>query len=228
MKVERALPARFDREHGASHTSFIVDGTATARPAVTDVDDAAQALFEEARRRTRRRRRRQAAVVGLCTLGAGAAWLGARGGGDGSPTGHQPQRAVTHVMPEQILAQPPYMGVACLKPNSIACDRVGLAVWTKDPVERVAASIGGRSFTLRFEGCCGPQTPSNRPRQQFMGFLHHAGLRGTGPLAVQVENGRNRFTGLQAVTAPVRITVTYGDGSQQVTTVWLDLAPGWG
>ena len=131
-------------------------------------------------------------------------------------------------MPEQILAQPPYMGVACLKANSIACDRVGLAVWTKDPVDRVAASIGGRSFTLRFEGCCGPQEPSTRPRQQFMGFLHHAGLRGPGPLAVQVENGRNRFTGLHPVTTPVHITVTYADGSRQATTVWLDLAAGWG
>jgi hypothetical protein len=205
-----------------------VDGTATIEPAVTDVDDAAQALFEEARRRTRRRHRRQAAAVGLCALGAGVAWLGARGAGDDPPTGREPQRAVTQVMPEQILAQPPYMGVACLKPNSIACDRVGLAVWTKDPVDRVAASIGGRSFTLRFEGCCGPQTPSSRPRQQFMGFLHHAGLRGPGPLAVQVENGRNRFTGLNPVTTPVRITVTYADGSRQVTKVWLGLAPGWG
>jgi hypothetical protein len=61
-----------------------------------------------------------------------------------------------------------------------------------------------------------------------MGFLDHAGLRGPGPLTVQVENGRNRFTGLHPVTAPVRITVTYADGSRQTTRVWLGLAAGWG
>ena len=198
---------------------------AEARPAFKD--DEAQALFEEARRRTRRRRRRQAALALAVIATVVAAWIATSGGTGGRPH-PRPGPAITEVMPDQLFAHPPYMGVACMKANSIACDRVGLAVWTKDPFVAVSATIGGRTFELPFEDCCGPQERSSRPRRQFLGFLSHAGLRGPGPLAVQVENGRNRFTSLHGTTARVRVVATYADGARQTTTIRLGLAAGWG
>jgi hypothetical protein len=200
-----------------------MDGVATPE---LEIDAAAEALFEEARRRTRRRRRRQGAIAAF--LGLGAVTMSVVLHSGGGQTESEP--AVTTVMSEQILAGPPYMGVSCRRPNSIACDRVGLAVWTKDPARHVSASIAGRPLVLPFGGpwCCKPGDRTDEPRRQFIGFLHRAGLRGPGPLAVQVENGRNRWTGIHPVSAPVRITVTYGDGSRQTTTVWVGLAAGWG
>ena len=61
-----------------------------------------------------------------------------------------------------------------------------------------------------------------------MGFLYHAGLRGPGPLTVQVENGRNRFTGVHPTKDRVRFVATYADGTRQATTIRVGLAAGWG
>ena len=61
----------------------------------------------------------------------------------------------------------------------------------------------------------------------FVGFVHHAGLR-HGPLAVQVENGRNRWTGVHPVHATVRLLITMVGGLQEATNVRVRLAPGWG
>jgi hypothetical protein len=38
-----------------------------------------------------------------------------------------------------LFSQPPYVGVACPTANSIACDRVGLAIWLRRPAARVNA-----------------------------------------------------------------------------------------
>ena len=51
----------------------------------------------------------------------------------------------------------------------------------------------------------------------FVGFLYDAGLR-HGPLAVRVENGRSRWTGIHPVNATVRLVITLADGSQQATS----------
>ena len=70
--------------------------------------------------------------------------------------------------------------------------------------------------------------PKNGLRRMFAGFLNHAGLRGPGPLAVQVENGHNRWTGVHAVSARVRLVITGSDGTQQATMLRVPLAAGWG
>jgi hypothetical protein len=204
-------------------------------PTVETVDADAQALFEEARRRTRRRHRRQAAALGLTlALLGGAGWLAAGDGGDGGDgeTGSGDARPqITALMPSQIFEREPYMGVSCKTANSIACDRIGLAVWTKDPARSVVATIAGRTFKLQWGAggfCCRPQDRSNRVRRQFIGFLHHAGLRGPGPLKVHIENRRNRFTAARPTIARARIVVTYPDGSRRSVTMRLSLAPGWG
>jgi hypothetical protein len=203
---------------------------AEARPAFSDGD--AQALFEEARRRARRRRRRQGSVAALVlALIGGAAWIAIEAGGGAPSDRAEPGPAITEVMPSQLFSREPYMGVSCRRPNSIACDRIGLAVWTKDPFVAVSATIGRRTFTLPWGDagyCCRPEDRSRQPRRQFIGFLYRAGMRGPGPLAVRVENGRNRFTGVHPTSAQVRVVATYSDGARQATTVRLGLAPGWG
>jgi hypothetical protein len=118
------------------------------------------------------------------------------------------------------------MGVACQLPNSIACDRVGLAVWTRKPVRSIRATVGGRTFALDDKEWSGPQR--NGLRRMFAGFLYRAGLRGTGLLAVQVENGLNRWTGRRPVVAPVHFSIVFPNGTSRETRTSVYLAPGWG
>jgi Zinc carboxypeptidase len=112
------------------------------------------------------------------------------------------------------LARRPYMGISCKVPNSIACDRVGLAVFIpkRRRAVRVRALIDGREVALH--------VPSLVPTKgiYFEGFLHHAGLNGG---ALDVTSG-------VPVHATVRITAYYRDGSSASTTRKVGLAPGWG
>jgi protein MpaA len=113
-----------------------------------------------------------------------------------------------------VLARRPYMGVACRIPNSIACDRVGLAVYIpkRRSAVRLEASIAGRPVKMAI--------PDAVPTKgiYFQGFLHPAGLR-SGPLKVTPD---------RPVFATVRITAHYRDGTSRSTTRRVGLAPGWG
>ncbi len=71
----------------------------------------------------------------------------------------------------RLLAQRPYLGVACRVPNSIRCDRVGLAVWLRRGSAPVRAAVAGRRLRLR---------PASGRRFQ-IGYLRRAGLA-DGPL----------------------------------------------
>jgi hypothetical protein len=118
----------------------------------------------------------------------------------------------------------PYMGVACSKPNSIACDRVALAVWLERRASGVTASIAGRELELR--------PPENfvsghGGRGWWEGFVQPAGLV-DGPLEVQPDRGRYYWEGRRPVVAPVRITARYRDGSSASRTVRVWLSPGYG
>jgi protein MpaA len=112
------------------------------------------------------------------------------------------------------LAHRPYMGVACRTPNSIECDRVGLAVYLpkRRPAEHLAASINGQA--LKMSVPAGVATHGI----YFEGFLHPAGLK----------SGRLKVTAGQPVFAKVRITAYYRDRPARSTTRHLALAPGWG
>ena len=190
------------------------------------LEDAAAALFEEARRRARRRRQRAAfGGLALVLVAAGVALVVVMAHDRSAPTRPGAPAPVT-VRPEQVLALPSYLGVSCPRANSIACDRVGLAIWTRGPARAVRATIAGRSFELtddpRFVG------PHQRGQPYvYVGFLHHAGLR-RGPLAVRVENGRNRWTGKHPVRTTTRLVITRADRSRVATTVSVSLNPGWG
>ena len=106
------------------------------------------------------------------------------------------------------------MGVACRTPNSIACNRVGLAVYLpkRKPASRLRARINGRPVRMRI--------PANVPTKgiYFEGFLRRAGLDGG---VLDTTTGKPVF-------AKVRITAYYADGSSSGTTRRVPLAPGWG
>jgi hypothetical protein len=145
---------------------------------------------------------------------------------DGSaPTRPRAPAPVT-VKPGQVLAMPSYLGVSCPRANSIACDRVGLAVWTRSPARAVRATIAGRSFDLTDDRRSVGPHQRGEP-YMFIGFLHHAGLR-DGPLAVRVENGRSRWTGKHPVDATLRLLITLADRSRVETTARVPLSAGWG
>lgn len=71
------------------------------------------------------------------------------GGHTTRPTGSSKPRASVNTItsPAAVFAEAPYMGVSCHLPNSIACDRVGLAVWLWRPAT-VSATIAGAPLKL--------------------------------------------------------------------------------
>jgi hypothetical protein len=137
-------------------------------------------------------------------------------GRDGDGTERRP---ATERVPPGELVQRTYMGVSCPRPNSIACDRVGLAVWLREEASAVVAEIDGRRFRLDDpEWASWPNA--------FAGFLQPAGLRG-GELRVPVAPGRSRWLGYGHVSARVRLRVT-GRGRVRVTELDVPLHAGWG
>jgi hypothetical protein len=184
-------------------------------------------VIEEARSRHRRRRFRAAAMLGI--LVALAAVLLTRG------TAHKPRpspQTLVHpaqhiptATPAAVLAHEPGMGVACHVPNSIACDRVGLAVWLRRPAIAVSARIAGSALNLNDSVWSGPLR--NGRRTMFAGFLRSAGLL-DGPLKVQPDRGRYYWIGSHEVSARVRILVNYGGGRKVETTATVGLHAGWG
>jgi hypothetical protein len=119
-----------------------------------------------------------------------------------------------------------YMGVRCLTPNSVACDRVGLAIWLKEPAESLVADIEGRELELVSPGEFVPGKGTG-----WEGYLQPAGLRSPdGALAVAPERGRpaDYWSGVKPVEARIRLTATYEDGTTATKTITAPLHPGWG
>lgn len=117
--------------------------------------------------------------------------------------------------------RPPYMGVTCRRPNSVRCDEIGLAVWLEKPAERLSARIAGAPLELRSPGefVLGKGTG-------WEGYLHPAGLD-DGPLRVSATSG-GHWEGDPPVSAIVRLTAEYADGTSAERTLRIQLSPGWG
>ena len=127
--------------------------------------------------------------------------------------------------PEAVLRRHPYMGVSCRVGNSFACDRVGLAVWLREPALGVEARIGGRDFDLDDPAWSEP--PTDGRRRMFAGFLQPAGLI-DGALQVTPDAGPNRWIGRKPVSARVSLWIASDDGAVDTTTIRVRLSPGWG
>jgi hypothetical protein len=120
-----------------------------------------------------------------------------------------------------LFAQRPYMGVACPKPNSIACDRIGLAVWLRRPAAQVTATINGQRLDL--DG--GRRT--GRPPVYWEGYLQPAGLL-SGPLKVRPDRGLYHWTGEHPRSARLAITVRRAGGAVGRVSLVMPLRAGWG
>jgi hypothetical protein len=114
------------------------------------------------------------------------------------------------------------MGVACRVANSIACDRVGLAVWLRRPAVSVDATIAGRRLKLDDPSWSGRAREGLRT--MFAGFLQPAGLA---QLRVR-PNASGRWYGVNAPSPTVRVWIDYGHGRYAATDVSVLLTAGWG
>lgn len=125
------------------------------------------------------------------------------------------------VRPWRLVTRTPYLGVACPHPNSLACDRVGLAVWLAAPAARVRATVQGQPLALR-------ATRHRRDALTFWeGFLQPAGLL-DGPLKVTPDQGRYGWVGRHPRDATVTLDVLGLDGRRTTTRLRVPLRPGWG
>jgi hypothetical protein len=171
-----------------------------------------RALFDEAWRRARRRR----LLVAAACLVAVAVAVGLSAGDRPAPVAPPPALA---------LPRDPGMGVACPEANSIACDRIGIAVWLDSQPRRLVARVGGLSVVLRDAHIrCGAERSCPR---LYQAMLQPAGLL-DGALKVTPDEGRYRWLGRHPVEGTLTITATLRDGSRAVATRRVPLAPGWG
>ena len=109
--------------------------------------------------------------------------------------------------------------------NSIACDRIGIAVWLDSEPTRLVARVDGRSVALRDAHIrCGADRSCPR---LYQAMLPPAGLL-EGALKVTPDEGRYRWLGRHPVAGRLTITATCRDGGRAVATRRVPLAPGWG
>jgi hypothetical protein len=188
----------------------------------TEIDDG---VIKEARRRQRHRRVLGLSIVFVSALIA-AALLRAPGA---VYRPHQPRPSGTGAAAPSttsaILAREPDLGVACGVPNTIRCDRIGLAVWLRRPAASVTATVAGVRIDLDDPTWSGPALQGRRT--MFAGFLQPAGML-NGPLKVRADRGRYWWAGAHPRSARVRIVVSYGDGQRSSVTRTVQLRAGWG
>jgi hypothetical protein len=119
----------------------------------------------------------------------------------------------------------PYVGVDCPHTlNSIACDRLGIAVQLLRPAVALDVTIAGRRVTMHATNF---YTPHARKRTFWVGFLYPAGLL-DGPLKIHPDEGRYYWVGRHPAFATVKITAHYNDGSSATATRRTRIGAGWG
>ena len=192
---------------------------------------------QKARRRARKRRLIYATAAATLLLAIAVVLALTHGSGrvshyaQPSPTGSTPAAQLA-------LKREPQIGVACRTPNSIACDRVGLAIWLRRPAARLTATINRRTVAMGFpcgsaryaESCssyCRDAARHQPCGTYFEGFLRPAGLL-NGPLKVKPDRGRYYWIGKRRSVGTVRITATYRNGETATITKRVRVNAGWG
>jgi hypothetical protein len=138
-----------------------------------------------------------------------------------------------------VLSKAPYMGVRCPIANSIACDRVGLAVWLKRPAVSVTATIAGEPLNLDWFG--EERRIHGVAHRDFDGYLQPAGIvsrlhvrpaEGTEALTknghTRLVNSHQMWFGAGNAQPLVRLTIRYPDGKTLTTQLHVGLGAGWG
>jgi len=182
-------------------------------------------LIGEARARQQRRRRSGALIaLSVALVIAGAYLAEPHGSGPALIEGFRVPAGTAVVSPSEAFSEDPYMGVRCPVANSIACDRVGLAIWLRRPAYSVIATIAGRPLAMnRF----GDQfTGSGRPRTEFDGYLRPAGI--VTRMHVSPIPGTHMWDGVGTPLVSVWLLINYGSGRHAVTHLGVPLSAGWG
>ncbi|HVC86316.1 MAG TPA: hypothetical protein VNC40_02700 [Gaiellaceae bacterium] len=119
----------------------------------------------------------------------------------------------------------PYVGVDCPGAlNSIACDRLGIAVQLLRPAVRIDVLAEGRAVSMRTTSKYAPHAVRGT---FWVGFLQPAGLL-NGPLKIQPDEGRTYWVGRHPAFVSLRITAHYADGSVASVHERTPIRPGWG
>jgi hypothetical protein len=159
--------------------------------------------------------RRAQAAMPLTIAAMLVAGCGARSsaGGDAHPIG----TATAPVRP--LFTREPEVGVACPgMPNSIACDRVGVAVWLARPAVGMTATVEGQPLRLRR-----PHTAGG----WWEGYLQPAGLL-DGALRVHPDRGRSYWQGSHPRDAHLTLRIMRASGAIDPASATVALRPGWG
>jgi hypothetical protein len=195
-------------------------------------------LLDEAWEHRRRRYRRLAFAILAAAAAVTLGLLASSRDHNFATSGTAPRsQAVT---PSRVLSGPVYLGVRCPIANSIACDRVGLAVSLKRPAISVSATIAGAPVNLDWFG--DQRLSSGSQHREFDGYLQPAGIvsrlhiRPVEGTEVLTEGGRTRLVNSpqmwfgegDARPALVRLTIHYAGGRVLTTQLHVALATGWG
>jgi hypothetical protein len=114
----------------------------------------------------------------------------------------------------------PFLGVACPRPNSIACDRVGIGVHMDGGhPTAVIVQVAGRLIRL--------SPPLDPPDDVWLGYLPDAGLR-HGALDVHLTQREQLWLGSPEVFARVRVTAFFANGTARTLAADDLLHPGFG
>lgn len=190
----------------------------------------------------RRRRHRAVGVAALAFAVAVGIAAGLASNGIGSRSGSPSSARGIEVAQAAVLSTAPYMGVDCPVANSIACDRVGLAVSLKHPALAVTATIAGARLAMGYRGDV--LYGGSLPRTEFDGFLQPAGIvsrfhvkpvegtvvdRSHGHLDVVVRP-QMWFGNVRDYPAPVSVWLTIHEpgGRTLITHTNVPLSTGWG
>ncbi|MGI9184333.1 MAG: hypothetical protein ACR2GZ_05105 [Solirubrobacteraceae bacterium] len=113
----------------------------------------------------------------------------------------------------------PFLGVACGKPNSMACDRIGIGVNASRPAVLVVVGVAGRVVTL---------SPPSSGSNLWQGYLQDAGPE-HGPLRVRPVSGTRLWFGSPELYPHARVTA-FLVGGQVASTgdMTVLLHPGFG
>ena len=126
------------------------------------------------------------------------------------------------------------MGVACHTPNSIGCDRVGLAVWLRRPAI-VTATIAGAPLKLNDRTWSWLAHDRRGALYVYSGFLQPAGLSTRLHIIPEANTSTwapNANTSTRLGTNHpdplVRFRIDYGPGDVVSTQEHVWLSAGWG
>ena len=165
-----------------------------------------------------------AAIAGLLAI------LSSGGGTPtAQPSGALPLSGLGTVEPAATaFLQPPSMGIACRIPNSIACDRVGLAVWLTRRATVTATIADGPRIRLNDPHWSYFVRYHSRPIYVYARFLQPAGL--TTRFHIIPKPNTQTWDGSTSNTPSplVHFRIDYGLGDIVLTQTHVMLRPGWG